>query len=53
MLPLYASDLFGQRGFERGTGLLIGVNVAGYAVGTPFVNIGFDLTGTVIAACCC
>ena len=46
MLPLYAADLFGDRSFDRIMGLFISVNTAGYAVGTPFVNLGFDLTGS-------
>jgi len=46
MLPLYAGDLFGDRSFDQVMGVFISVNTAGYAVGTPFVNLGFDLTGS-------
>ena len=46
MLPLYAADLFGECSFDKIMGLFISVNTAGYAVGTPFVNLGFDLTGS-------
>ena len=46
MLPLYAADLFGDHSFAKIMGLFISVNTAGYAVGTPFVNLGFDLTGS-------
>ena len=46
MLPLYAADLFGNRDFTKIMGIFISVNTAGYAVGTPFVNLGFDLTGS-------
>ena len=46
MLPLYAGDLFGDRSFDQIMGVFISVNTAGYAVGTPFVNLGFDLTGS-------
>ena len=46
MLPLYARDLFGERDFDKIMGLFISFNVAGYAVGTPFVNLGFDLFGS-------
>lgn len=46
MLPLYAADLFGSRNFDRIMGLFISVNTAGYALGTPLVNLGYDLTGS-------
>lgn len=46
MLPLYAADLFGDKSFDKIMGLFISVNTAGYAVGTPFVNLGFDITGS-------
>lgn len=46
MLPLYANDLFGDRSFDQIMGIFVSVNVAGYAVGTPLVNLGFDLTGS-------
>lgn len=53
MLPLYASDLFGNHSFDRIMGLFISVNTAGYAVGTPFVNMGFDLTGSYVSVLLC
>lgn len=46
MLPLYAGDLFGDHSFDQIMGIFVSVNVAGYAVGTPLVNLGFDLTGS-------
>lgn len=46
MLSLYAANLFGDHSFDRIMGMFISVNTAGYAVGTPFVNLGFDLTGS-------
>lgn len=46
MLPLYAADLFGDESFDKITGIFISVNTAGYAVGSPLVNLGFDLTGS-------
>lgn len=46
MLPLYAADLFGDYSFDKIMGIFISVNTIGYAVGTPFVNLGFDLTGS-------
>ena len=46
MLPLYAADFFGDHSFNKIMGLFISVNTAGYALGSPAVNLGFDLTGS-------
>ncbi len=46
MLPIYVSDLFGQKSFDKALGIFVAVNVAGYAVGTPAVNFSFDLLGS-------
>lgn len=46
MLPLYAADLFGDHSFDKIMGIFISVNTAGYALGSPTVNLGFDLTGS-------
>ena len=46
MLPIYASDLFGERSYEKILGIMVSVNVAGYALGAPIVNICFDVLGT-------
>lgn len=46
MLPLIARDLFGQRDYPTLMGLLVSCNTLGYAVGTPLMNLFFDLTGT-------
>ena len=46
MLPLYAADLFGDYSFDKIMGIFISVNTAGYALGSPMVNLGFDLTGS-------
>lgn len=46
MLPLYAADLFGDDSFNKILGIFISVNTAGYALGSPLVNLGFDLTGS-------
>ena len=56
MLPLYAADFFGDHSFNKIMGIFISVNTAGYAVGSPLVNLGFDLTGSyrsilIISAC--
>ena len=46
MLPIYASDLFGEHSYEKVLGIFVSVNVTGYALGTPTVNLCFDVVGT-------
>ncbi len=46
MLPIYASDLFGEHSYEKVLGLFVSVNVMGYALGSPTVNLCFDTVGT-------
>lgn len=46
MLPIYAGDLFGDASYERVLGIFVSVNVAGYAIGTPAVNLCYDVLGT-------
>ena len=46
MLPIYASDLFGEHSYEKVLGIFVSVNVTGYALGTPTVNLCFDMVGT-------
>lgn len=46
MLPIYAGDLFGDRSYEQVLGIFVSVNVAGYAIGTPAVNLCYDTLGT-------
>lgn len=46
MLPLIAMDMFGPRDNVRILGIIISVNTAGYAVGTPLVNLCYDMQGT-------
>ncbi len=45
MLPIYASDLFGQKSYGKILGIIVSCNVAGYALGAPIVNLCYDLTG--------
>lgn len=56
MLPIFASDLFGQRSYNKMLGIIVSVNTAGYAAGSLFMNICFDILGSyrsalLIAAC--
>lgn len=46
MLPIYASDLFGSKSFDKVLGIFVSVNTAGYALGSPTFNIIYDLTGS-------
>jgi MFS family permease len=46
MLPIYASDLFGERSYEKILGLFVSVNVTGYALGVPALNLCYDMFGT-------
>ncbi len=50
MLPIYAGDLFGDKAYNKVLGLFVSVNVAGYALGTPIINLVFDLVGSYIPA---
>jgi len=55
MLPIYASDLFGEKSFNKVLGLFVSVNTAGYALGAPVSNLCFDITGSYNVAlyvCC-
>ncbi len=46
LLPIYAGDLFGQKSFDKILGLFVSFNTAGYAIGTPAINLVYDMTGS-------
>lgn len=48
MLPLITADLFGEKDFAKMVGIFVSLNTAGYAVGTPLVNLIFDLTNSYL-----
>ncbi|MBR5156912.1 MAG: MFS transporter [Clostridia bacterium] len=48
MLPLYAKDLFGEKSYNKVMGMFVSINTAGYAVGGPLINLGFDIFGTYV-----
>ena len=50
MLPIYAADLFGEQSFAKILGLFVSVNVAGYAVGAPLMNLCYDISGSYVPA---
>ena len=46
MLPIFAGDLFGTKGFEHMLGIFVSVNTTGYAVGGPLMNMVYEMTGS-------
>lgn len=46
LIPLYASDLLGQKSFDKALGVYAAVNTAGFALGAPIINGFYDATGT-------
>ena len=46
MLPIYAADLFGRHSYSKILGLFVSVNVFGYALGAPLMNLCYDLSGS-------
>jgi len=45
MLPLFASELFGNKSFNKCVGVFSAASTAGFALGAPFANLCFDLFG--------
>ena len=45
MLPLFASDLFGNKSFEKNMGLFSSASYAGFALGAPAANLFYDIFG--------
>lgn len=45
MLPIFASEFFGPKSFDKAIGLLTGLNVAGYAAGSFVIGLICDLAG--------
>lgn len=50
MLPIYASDLFGKRSYSKFLGIFVSVNVSGYAIGAPLMNLCYDLFDSYVPA---
>ena len=46
LIPLYASDLFGQKSFTKAMGVFAAVNTAGFALGAPIINGFYDALGS-------
>jgi len=50
MLPLFAAELFGNKAFEKVVGIFVSASTAGFAIGSPFGNICYDLFGSYTVA---
>ncbi len=50
VVPLYVSDLFGQKSFDHILGIMISVNTAGFALASPILNLCFDWFGSYTPA---
>jgi len=46
VIPLIVNDLFGSVSYEKMLGIFTAVNYTGYALGSPIINLTFDLFGT-------
>lgn len=46
MLPLITSELFGSRAFGQTLGQVVAMTNLGYAVGSPLMNVCYDIFGT-------
>ncbi len=54
MLPIFASDLFGDKDSDKLLGIFVSANTLGFAMGAPLMNWTFDHFGTykpVFTAC--
>ncbi|MBE6787293.1 MAG: MFS transporter [Ruminococcaceae bacterium] len=50
MIPLFVSDLFGEKAFNKILGILMTVNTFGFALGSPVINVAYDLLGSYKSA---
>ena len=46
MIPIYASDMFGQKSFEQILGIFVSVNTLGLAIGSPAMGWCYDHFGS-------
>ncbi len=46
LIPLYASDLLGEKSFDKALGVYAAVNTAGFALGAPIINGFYDASQT-------
>ena len=46
VIPLIVGDLFGEKSFNKILGIFITVNTTGFALGSPVINLVYDLLGS-------
>ena len=46
MLPLFAMEFFGNKEYEKFVGIFASASTAGFAIGSPFGNVCYDLFGS-------
>jgi predicted MFS family arabinose efflux permease len=46
VIPLIVNDLFGSVSYEKMLGIFSAVNYIGYAVGSPVINLTYDVFGS-------
>ncbi|MBO5743849.1 MAG: hypothetical protein J6R68_06170, partial [Clostridia bacterium] len=46
MLPLFESEFFGNKSFDKFVGLFASASTAGFAIGAPFGNVCYDIFGS-------
>lgn len=45
MISIFAMELFGNKSFDKFVGIFISVRTAGFAIGSPFGNLCYDILG--------
>lgn len=50
ILPLYASDLFGEKSYSKMLGIFVSSSTAGCALGSPVLNFCYDAMGSYVPA---
>ena len=46
VVPLIVNDLFGSVSYEKMLGIFSAINYTGYALGSPIINLTYDVSGT-------
>lgn len=46
MKPIFTDALFDKKDYDRVLGMLVSVNVVGFALGSPLINVAYDVTGS-------
>ena len=46
MLPLFAMEIFGNKEYEKFVGILVSASSVGFAIGSPFGNLCYDIFGS-------